>query len=462
MATTPPNPSLHPQEAADRERALLLRIVRLTFIVLFVTVAILTVLELEPGSKASTDVGGVALKIGWDVIVGVAAGLVAGVVIIDILTTRKKISTLFSIFLGLLVALLGTYALGRVIDLLVDIYDIPTTSNYIVATTKVLLGISLAYLCITTVLQTQDDFRLVIPYVEFAKQLRGPRPLLLDTSALIDARIADLCTTGIIQCPIVIPHFVVAELQLLGDSQDKLRRARGRRGLDIITRLQRTASLDVTIDQTAIPGKAVDQMLVELARRMEAIIVTADHGLNRVAGIQGVGVLNLNDVANALKPALIPGEQLSIRLIKPGEQPTQGVGYLEDGTMVVAEDGRPHVGQHVTLTVTSALQTSAGRLIFGRIGPPEHGPERPTAGDRPASGTAPAAQAEPPQASGTPPAAQAPPPPPQAPAEPAATDPAAIAPTTVPVAVPDAEPRRGPFPPKAPSKRPNPFRNPRR
>lgn len=458
MANPPPNPSLHPQETAERERGVLLRIIRLSCIVLFVTVTLLAILDLDPGSgKASMTVGGIAVKIGWDVIVGIAAALAAGVVVIDAVTTRKKIGTLLTIFLGLLVAMLGTYALGRVIDLLVDIYDIPTGSRGIIATVKVLLGIGLAYLCITTVLATQDDFRLVIPYVEFAKQIRGPRPLLLDTSSLIDARIADLCQTGIIQYPLVIPHFVVGELQLLADSQDKLKRARGRRGLDVISRLQRIGTLDISIDETVVPGKAVDQMLVELAKRMEAVIVTSDVGLNRVASIQGVRVLNLNDVANSLKPALVPGEQLSLRLIKPGEQHAQGVGYLDDGTMVVAENGRPHIGQQVTLIVTSTLQTSAGRLLFGRvIDAPEaetvetlHAPEpaetqRPPAGPEPRQEAAP----EPTDAAAAPPGA----------IEPGA-DESSLAPVHVP---PPAPARPGPFPPKPPNKRVNPFRNPRR
>ena len=169
--------------------------------------------------------------------------------------------------------MLATYALGSVIDLLGDglRHDHADGRRRSSSPSRSSSASRLCYLGITTVLQTQDDFRLVIPYVEFAKQIRGPRPLLLDTSALIDARIADLADTGIIQSPVVIPHFVVAELQLLADSSDKLKRARGRRGLDVIARLQRAAALDVSIDETAVPGKAVDQMLVELARRMPAI-----------------------------------------------------------------------------------------------------------------------------------------------------------------------------------------------
>lgn len=401
---------------------MLLRVVRVAFVVLFGTVTALALLPLEPRvGEPTVEVIGVPLKYTWPLVLAASIVIAGIVVVIDVFTTRKKIGTLFTVFFGLLAAMLATYAIGTVLDLLASVWEIDRAPG-VIATTKVLLAIALAYLCITTVLQTQDDFRLVIPYVEFAKQIRGSRPLLVDTSALIDARIVDLCQTGVVQSPVVIPAFVVGELQLLADSSEKLRRAKGRRGLEVIARLQRTAGLDVSIDETPVPGKAVDQMLVEMARGMPAVIVTADVALSRVAGIQGVKVLNLNDVANALKPSLIPGEQFSVRLIKAGEQPGQAVGYLEDGTMVVAEDGAQRIGQQAILSVTSTLQTSAGRLIFGRlVGEP----------GAPAAMPAPA-----PDGNG-----------------------GAPAPT---VAPPPEEPEaRTPFPPHPP-RRANPARNPRR
>lgn len=440
-------PKLQAPEDRQRERASLLRLVRATFIVLFVTIGILTILDIDAGPDAMR-VGAIALKRGWGLVVAFGLILLGSVVAVEFFAKKKKISTLVSIVLGLIVAMLATYALARVIDLLNDVYEIKNPT--LIFTAKILIGIALAYLCISTIVQTQDDFRLVIPYVEFAKQLRGPRPMLLDSSALIDARIADLGDTGVIQQPLVIPHFVVAELQLLADSADKLKRARGRRGLDIIARLQRSA-LDVSIDETPIPGKAVDQMLVELARRMTGIIVSADVGLNRVAGIQGVRVLNLNDVANSLKPSLIPGEQISIKLIKPGEQPGQGVGYLEDGTMIVAEDGAAAIGEQVTLTVTSTLQTSAGRLLFGRIVPEvtqtridEHRQALPAASLRPTAEVSVQGADEEVAADG----------------DDDSEGDAGPDPTRVPP--PSGDRPRGPYPPKPPNKRVNPARNPRR
>ncbi len=442
---SPEIPKILAPEDRQQERESVTRLVRAVFLVLFVTVAFLTVLDVE-ADPDSTRVGALALKRGWSLVICFSAALVVGVVLIEVFAKKKRISTLTSIFLGLLVALLATYALSQVIDLLGTVYDLSTpTGKRLVFIAKILVGITLAYLCTATIIQTQDDFRLVIPYVEFAKQIRGPRPLLLDSSALIDARIADLADTGIVQQPLVIPHFVVTELQLLADSSDKLKRARGRRGLDIIARLQRSATLDVSIDETHLHGKAVDQMLVELARRMTGIVVSVDSGLNRIAGIQGVKVLNLNDVANSLKPALIPGEQLSITLVKAGEQAGQGVGYLEDGTMVVAEDGGDYIGELVTLNVTSSLQTSAGRLLFARLVRPDvHVDEvRQSLPDAVADPSPSEAAQEPDALHVT-----------DAPDAPIDT------PASTRVAPPTAA--RGPYPPKPANKRVNPARNPRR
>ena len=357
---TQSKPELLPHEAEAQQRTVLIHIVRMAFFVIMLTVTLLAVFGVDDATDR------IELQENW--VVGLIASLFlfATFLTIDFLTPRKKIAMLTAVFMGVLAGMLATLAVGAIIDLLGELWGF-SEAKPLITTLKVLIGIALCYMGITTVIQTQDDFRLVLPYVEFAKQLRGPRPLLLDTSALIDSRIVDISQTGILQYPIVIPQFVVDELQLLADAQDRMKRARGRRGLDVITKMQRMPTLDLTIDQTNVPGKAVDQMLIELARLMSATIVTTDVALNRIAGIQGIKVLNINEVANALKPSLIPGEQLAIRLIKEGEQQGQAVGYLEDGTMVVAEDGAPYIGQRVVLSVRSTFQTAAGRLIFGRV-----------------------------------------------------------------------------------------------
>lgn len=431
----------NPVEAALKQKNLLLRGVRGAFVVLIVTVTLLNLIQF--GEDVSPGLTFDLAARWWLPLTLIIFG--AGVFLaIDILTPNKKLQTFGGIIFGLVAGLIVTVALGFVVDLVATSWDFSDNAP-IVNTIKVLLGISLCYLGISTVLQTQDDFRLVIPYVEFAKQLRGQRPLLLDTSAIIDARIADVGETGIIQAPVVIPFFVVDELQRLADSSDKLKRAKGRRGLDVVTRLQRSATLDVTIDETLVPGKAVDQMLAELATQVQGMIVTGDVALARIAGFRGVPVLNVNELANALKPALVPGETLTIQLIKPGEQPGQAVGYLEDGTMVVAEDGGPAIGTEATLTVRSSLQTAAGRMIFGRINDdreptPRHA--EPGAGPGTELGTGPGTDAPPPESA---------------------------SPDSLPSRSPDPEhaepvpqpPRRGPFPPNTPARRKSP-RNPRR
>ncbi len=234
------------------------------------------------------------------------------------------------------------------------------------------------YLSVALVFKTRHRFSFIIPYVEFHRQHKGPRALLLDTSAIIDGRIADISEVRILDTPIVIPRFVLRELQGIADSSDKLKRVRGRRGLDVVNRLQKSTAVEVIIEESEVPGTdSVDSKLVRLANSLGARIVTNDFNLNKVAQIQGVVVVNINDLANALRPSFIPGEEFILQLVKEGAEPGQGVGFLDDGTMVVAENGRRFVGRKVTLEVTRTLQTSAGKMIFGRAKedptPPKHG-----------------------------------------------------------------------------------------
>jgi uncharacterized protein YacL len=188
---------------------------------------------------------------------------------------------------------------------------------------------------------------------------------------VIDGRIADVAETRVLDQPMIIPRFVLQELQSIADSSDKLRRNRGRRGLDILNRLQKSPGIEVRIFDAEIPELAgireVDQRLVVLAKHLGGKVVTNDYNLNKIARLQGVEVINLNDLANAMKPIVLPGESLTVKLLKRGEEQGQGIGYLDDGTMVVAEQGAYHLGETLRLTVTSVLQTSAGRMIFGRI-----------------------------------------------------------------------------------------------
>ncbi len=297
-------------------------------------------------------------------------------VLVDMFWRRKRLHVLSGLFFGLLGGLLIGYVLSLVVDLVVKVV-VPELSNQpaIDQTTiqfiKLLLGVASIFLCVTFVLQTKDDFRFVIPYVEFSKETKGARPLLLDTSAIIDGRIADISETKILESEVIVPRFVLAELQTIADSADKLKRNRGRRGLDILHRLQDTEYLAIRIMEAQVPTVAaavdVDAKLVALAQHLDGRIITNDYNLNKVAQLRGIDVININDLANAVKPIVLPGETMSVKILKPGEEAGQGVGYLEDGTMVVAEQARDHIGKQITITVTSVLQTSAGRMIFGRI-----------------------------------------------------------------------------------------------
>jgi uncharacterized protein YacL len=199
--------------------------------------------------------------------------------------------------------------------------------------------------------------------------VKGLKPYVLDTSVVIDGRIAEFVETRVIDNQLIMPQFVISELQNIADSGDKLRRNRGRRGLDILNKLRNDPKVDLVIYDRELPefaGQPVDQKLVLLAKHLEGKVVTNDYNLNKVAKLHNVGVVNLNDIANSLKPMFLPGESIEVRITKAGEEPGQGVGYLEDGTMVVIEGGREHVGEEVFALVTSVLQTSAGRMVFGR------------------------------------------------------------------------------------------------
>jgi len=388
-----PQRVLSAQEQALEVRSSALRVVRLSFVVVLLTVTL--VFTFDVGRQGSGQIFGFIQ--GWQIPVGAAVLVGVGLLALDLLVPRKRLSVLGAVVVGGLLGGVLTLVISAIIDLFVKTWDIKTDLA-LIDSTKLLFGIGLTYLGISVVLQTQDDFRLSIPYVEFAKQLRGARPMLLDTSALIDARIVDLASGGLIQTPMIVPRFVLDELQRLADSGERMNRAKGRRGLDAVVRLQRTAGLDVSIDDTPIPGKAVDQMLIELAKRTPGIVVTTDSALDRLAGIQGVAVLNINQVANALKPSLIPGTVTTVAIVRVGEQPGQGVGYLDDGTMLVVEHAAASVGQDVRVEVSSAMQTSAGRLIFARS------LDGPGSADRPAGEGGSAAAMS---GNTTPPAAQA-------------------------------------------------------
>jgi uncharacterized protein YacL len=355
------------QSFENQDKKMLVRLVRIGYVGLMVVVMLLYVLSINQDA-GSLEIG-IAKQ--WWVPVFVALVSSGLFLTVDLLTPRKKISMISGVVFGLMAGLMAAWVFSVIIDLVVQSWDLEGIA--FISAIKVLLGVSLGFLGITMVVQTQDEFRLVIPYVEFAKQMRGPLPLILDTSALIDARIADIAASGLIQQTIVIPEFVIEELQVLADARDRMKRNKGHRGLELVTKLQRMNGVDVMIDSSPVSKKAVDLALIELSTRMPGMLVTLDIALSRIATIQNIPTLNVNDLANALKPVVIPGKMIHVELIKPGEQHGQAVGYLPDGTMVVAEDGYAYIGQTRDLVITSSMQTAAGRLLFARVDMAEMG-----------------------------------------------------------------------------------------
>jgi len=197
---------------------------------------------------------------------------------------------------------------------------------------------------------------------------RGANAKILDTSVIIDGRIADITETGFVEGPLLIPQFVLGELQHIADSSDPVKRTRGKRGLEVLHHIQKQLNVDVRIVETDYPSvKEVDSKLIELAKEVGGKIVTNDSNLNKVAELQGIEVLNINELANALKPVVLPGEEMNVKILKEGKEMGQGVAYLDDGTMIVVDNGRKQIGKTVDVVVTSVLQTPAGRMIFARL-----------------------------------------------------------------------------------------------
>lgn len=352
---------------------MVLYILRGGFILLATAVALLYVLPLQSDDELNyTEVL---------VAVGITLAISLAIILIDVMFRRKKLAVISGVFLGLVAGLVVGYALGLLVDLVGVLVPKPadmTTEGYevLLRGVKVIIGLITSYWGITLVLQTRGDFRFVLPYVEFARQVRGNRPVLLDSSVIIDGRIVDVIETGILQGTLVVPKFVLEELQLVADSTDKLRRARGRRGLDVLQKLQENPKIDILIHEADAEGGTVDQKLVSLAQEMQARVMTNDFNLNKICTLRGVDVINLNDVAKSLRPVALPGESMTVKIVKPGESLSQGVGYLDDGTMVVVENARRMLGQEIDVTVTSTLQTSAGRMIFGRYAGSDEGEYR--------------------------------------------------------------------------------------
>jgi uncharacterized protein YacL len=294
---------------------------------------------------------------------GAFIGALSGLVIIlsEIGMRRVSVkglsSSVFGLILGLIMAKLVTDA--------VSLARIPETNLSLL---RVTLTLIFCYLGMVIGLRGKDEFNVIIPYVRLRRQDQLEEVVILDTSIIIDGRIVDICKTKFIEGKIILPRFVLKELQQIADSTDPIKRQRGRRGLEILNTVKKEVGIDIAISEEDFPELPdVDAKLVKLAKIVTGKVLTVDFNLNRVASLQGVKVLNINELANALKPVVFPGETMRVKLIKEGKEHNQAVAYLDDGTMVVVEDGRRFIGQEMEVAVTSVLQTQAGRMIFTKL-----------------------------------------------------------------------------------------------
>lgn len=297
---------------------------------------------------------------------GVLIGLGLGVALVLIEYSLKRISlrNMFAGLSGLLAGLVTAYLLVLLTSTIV-----PKEGNgNIVSILAALFGLTLGYLGMAIAYKKGDEFNLLAPFGDPTSwRSRGSDTKILDTNVIIDGRILDICNTGFVDGTVIIPRFVLKELQYIADSADALRRNRGRRGLDILHAMQDTPDIDVQISEEDFPDvREVDAKLIELGKSLGAKVITNDFNLNQVAELQAVSVLNINELANAVKPVILPGETMTVRVVKEGKEYKQGVAYLDDGTMVVVDNGRALMGQSLDVTVTSILQTAAGRMIFTR------------------------------------------------------------------------------------------------
>lgn len=264
--------------------------------------------------------------------------------------------------IGLMLAFLVTVALNSV--------EVPILSSILPLILTLLFG----YLGFQVGFQKRDELMALFPGSKTDKdskrnedEIERGKLKILDTSVIIDGRIADICQTGFLEGTLIIPEFVLEELQHIADSSDVLKRNRGRRGLDILNKIQKELAVGVEIYEGDFEEiQEVDSKLVKLAKVMNGYVVTNDFNLNKVCDLQGVAVLNINDLANAVKPVVLPGEEMKVQVIKDGKEQKQGIAYLDDGTMIVVEEGRNYIGKNIDVVVTSVLQTSAGRMIFAK------------------------------------------------------------------------------------------------
>lgn len=306
-------------------------------------------------------------------IFGSGIGFLSAIVIIAIEFAMRRVSVrgLSSAVFGLIFGLI----MAKLISDTLSLIQLDPTLLY---SLKVVITLIFCYLGMIVAIRGRDEFNIIVPYVKFSRQDQKDAFVILDTSVIIDGRIVDICNAKFLEGVFIVPRFVLKELQQIADSSDPLKRARGRRGMDILAKLQKAPDIEVKIHNEDFPEtKEVDAKIVKLAKVLGAKVFTNDYNLNKIAEIQGVRILNINELANALKSIVLPGEAMDIKLVKEGRENNQAVGYLGDGTMVVVDNARRSIGQDVHVVVGSVLQTAAGRMIFARMNEDNNKKKRP-------------------------------------------------------------------------------------
>jgi len=295
-------------------------------------------------------------------LIGLFLGLLIAIFVIRAEQAIRKVSlrVIFGGVMGMIIGLFITFFLAYGLNFI----GVTWEKQQIAPAIYALLAGIMGYLGLVLGSKKIEEFSLF----SFSQTKENSDYRILDTSVIIDGRIADICDTGFIEGTLVVPRFVLDELQYIADSSDSMKRSRGRRGLDILNRMQRSNGINIeVVDQDFPKLKGVDAKLVAMAKKMNGKIVTNDFNLNKVAELQGIKILNVNELANALKPVVLPGEIMTVKIIKDGKEPGQGVAYLDDGTMIIVDNAQKYQGSNVDVIVTSVLQTTAGRMIFSEL-----------------------------------------------------------------------------------------------
>jgi uncharacterized protein YacL len=294
----------------------------------------------------------------------VGAFIAFAIIFFELRIRRASLKTLIGAAVGSIMGIVGAYLIGSLISSQESMAVAPGTKTFLTLS----LTFFMAYVGLMVGAAKGDYLDLSALGGIFSDKASRRDLKVLDTSVIIDGRIADVAETGFLTGSLIIPQFILRELQQVADSPDSSKRQRGRRGLDMLNRLQNNSALDIQIVETDFPAvREVDLKLIELGKQLDAVIVTNDFNLNKVAQLRGVSVLNINELANALKPVVLPGEAMRVFILKEGKEYNQGVAYLDDGTMVVVDNARKLIGKNADIAVTSVLQTTAGKMIFGRL-----------------------------------------------------------------------------------------------